>query len=500
MVLVSILTATFVGGFDSSSMLLAAPALRSALGASFAQTQLVVAGYTMSYAVALMTGGRLGDAFGRRRVFLCGAAGFTLTSAICALAGSPAVLIVARVVQGLTAALMLPQVLAIIHASLPAPVRRRAVGLYGVTIGLAWVAGPVCGGILMAWNPFDLGWRALFLVNVPIGALVVAGAWRAVPESHGPRTRLDVTGAALLGAALFLLLSVLGRSLDSHPRTSWRRWAPSGSCWRCSGPASAASKRGPCHPSSRPASSARAASPGAGRAAPPDELDGQWVGPGAELAELDTGLSQGRHRPGHDGHPDLGRDQSDDGLHVTRFLRHLDLESGGPGQAGDPVVQGRAHVAGEHDERLPGELGRGQRGDRRQRMPAGQRRDQDVTDDLLAGQALRDLVVAQGVQDAHVDPPGEQFLDLARAGQLPHLELHAGVDPSETAQQPGDQLGHGRSDEAEDELAHVAASGLPGGQLGPLHVVQGPAGLGDEALARRGDAHLPGGPVEQGDA
>ncbi|MER5292895.1 MFS transporter [Streptomyces pharetrae] len=217
MVLVSILTATFVGGFDSSSMLLAAPALRSALGASFAQTQLVVAGYTMSYAVALMTGGRLGDAFGRRRVFLCGAAGFTLTSAICALAGSPAVLIVARVVQGLTAALMLPQVLAIIHASLPAPVRRRAVGLYGVTIGLAWVAGPVCGGILMAWNPFDLGWRALFLVNVPIGALVVAGAWRAVPESHGPRTRLDVTGAALLGAALFLLLSVLGRSLVLAP-------------------------------------------------------------------------------------------------------------------------------------------------------------------------------------------------------------------------------------------------------------------------------------------
>ncbi|MFD7132043.1 MFS transporter [Streptomyces sp. NPDC059894] len=214
MVLVSVLTATFIGGFDSSVMLLAAPTLQTALGASFVQTQLVVVGYTTAYAVALMTGGRLGDVFGRRRVFLWGAAGFTLTSAACALAGTPDVLVVARVLQGLTAALMLPQVLAIIRASLPPRLRRRAVGFYGATIGLAWVAGPVFGGALMAWDPYGLGWRGLFLVNLPIGVLIVAGAWKAVPESHGPRKRLDVTGAVILGAALCLLLSVLGRSLD----------------------------------------------------------------------------------------------------------------------------------------------------------------------------------------------------------------------------------------------------------------------------------------------
>ncbi|MEU1055469.1 MFS transporter [Streptomyces sp. NPDC005876] len=215
--LAALLTATFIGGFDSSMMLLAAPTLQSALGASFAQTQMVVVGYTTAYAVALMTGGRLGDVLGRRRVFLWGAAGFTLASAVCALAATPALLIVARVVQGLTAALMLPQVLAIIRASLPPVVRRRAVGLYGATIGLAWVAGPVCGGALMAWSPFGLGWRALFLVNIPVGVLIVAAARRRVPESHGPRTRLDVPGAVLLGAALFLLLSVLGGSLALPP-------------------------------------------------------------------------------------------------------------------------------------------------------------------------------------------------------------------------------------------------------------------------------------------
>ncbi|MGW4024856.1 MFS transporter [Streptomyces sp. NPDC005009] len=217
MVLVSILTATFIGGFDASIMLLAAPTLQSALGASFAQTQLVVVGYTTAYAVALMTGGRLGDVFGRRRVFLWGAAGFTLTSVICALATTPTTLVVARVAQGLTAALMLPQVLAIIQASMPPAVRRRAVGLYGATIGLAWVAGPVCGGALMAWSPYGLGWRGLFLVNIPIGVLIIVGAWKRVPESHGPRKRLDVMGAVLLGAALFLLLSVLGGSLALAP-------------------------------------------------------------------------------------------------------------------------------------------------------------------------------------------------------------------------------------------------------------------------------------------
>jgi MFS family permease len=177
------------------------------LNGSFADIQLVVAGYTLAYSVGLVTGGRLGDAFGRRRIFLIGTVLFGLTSAGCAAAPTISVLMVLRVVQGLSAALMLPQVLAIIQVTFPANKRTKAIGFYGATIGVGAIAGLVIGGALLAWNPAGLGWRSVFLVNVPLCLICVIGTVRTIKElPAGRRVSLDLIGVLLLAAAMFSLL------------------------------------------------------------------------------------------------------------------------------------------------------------------------------------------------------------------------------------------------------------------------------------------------------
>ena len=218
-----LLSAMFMGQFDFFVVNVAAPSLRADLHASDGALQLIVGGYAFAYAAGLVTGGRLGDLFGYRRLFIAGMAGFALSSLACSLATDPGQLVVARLTQGLTAAAMLPQVLALITAAVPAPSRPRAIGWYGVASGLGAIAGQVLGGALITANLAGLGWRAIFLVNVPIGAVAAILAWRMLPNP--PRRQqpdLDPLGAigaaATVGAVLVPL--TLGRS-EGWPAWTW---------------------------------------------------------------------------------------------------------------------------------------------------------------------------------------------------------------------------------------------------------------------------------------
>lgn len=202
-----LLAATFMGVLDIFIVNVALPAVQSQLRASFGDLQLVVAGYTLAYAVGLVTGGRLGDTFGRREVFMTGTALFGLASIGCSVAPTPGALIVLRIVQGLSAAVMLPQVLAMIQLIFPEDKRAKAIGFYGATIGLGAVLGQIVGGALLAWNPLDLGWRSIFLVNVPLCVLTVIGTRLTIGRiARGAGAKLDLVGVVLLGLALFGLL------------------------------------------------------------------------------------------------------------------------------------------------------------------------------------------------------------------------------------------------------------------------------------------------------
>ncbi|MFS4093903.1 MFS transporter [Streptomyces sp. AF1A] len=188
----------------------ALPTIGADLHAGEAVLELVVAGYGLAYAVLLVLGGRLGDLFGRRRMFLGGVAAFGLTSLACGLAPDAWSLVGARVAQGASAAAMLPQVLATIQATTRGARRARAMSLYGATAGLSMVAGQILGGVLVAADIAGSGWRSVFLVNVPV---VVAGlflAVRVVPETRSQHPEpVDGLGTVLLAASLLTLLAPL---------------------------------------------------------------------------------------------------------------------------------------------------------------------------------------------------------------------------------------------------------------------------------------------------
>ncbi|HEY3504463.1 MAG TPA: MFS transporter [Actinocatenispora sp.] len=221
MLLPVILAAMFLYGFDLNVVNVALPTLAGQLHAGPAALQLIVGGYTFTYAAGLVTGGRLGDLYGHRRMFLAGMAAFAVASALCGLAQNPGQLVAARLVQGLTAAAMVPQVLAMITTAFPATDRPRALAGYGVVAAVSGICGQVLGGLLLSADLFGLGWRTIFLVNVPVAALVLAVAPRVLPRpAPGPRVRLDLLGALALAAALGLALVplVLGRD------TGWPWW------------------------------------------------------------------------------------------------------------------------------------------------------------------------------------------------------------------------------------------------------------------------------------
>nr|WP_275587192.1 MFS transporter [Micromonospora terminaliae] len=217
------LTGQAMASMDTSIAAVAAPAIRADLAGPPAVQQLVLAGYTLTFAVLVVVGARLGARHGYPRVFLLGLAGFTLASLACGLAPGPATLVAARVAQGAAGALMVPQVLSLIQAAVPAAARARAVGAYSMVLALGVAAGQVLGGLLVTLDLGGLTWRAAFLVNVPVGvALQVVGrrVFAGLPADPPRREPLDLPGVLLLAAAMLTLVVplVLGGDL------AWPGW------------------------------------------------------------------------------------------------------------------------------------------------------------------------------------------------------------------------------------------------------------------------------------
>jgi MFS family permease len=225
-----LLVATFMGQFDFFVVNVAAPTLRHDLGVGDVALELIVGGYAFAYAAGLITGGRLGDVYGHRRMYVLGICGFAVTSLLCGLAVNAPELVVARMAQGLTAAMMLPQVLGLITATLPPGERARGTAWYGVASGLGGIAGQVLGGVLITWDVAGLAWRTIFLVNVPVGVVGALLALRFLPEARTTRrTRLDLPGAVGFATSLALLLAplTLGRTVHWAPWT-WALMAAAG--------------------------------------------------------------------------------------------------------------------------------------------------------------------------------------------------------------------------------------------------------------------------------
>ncbi|GGX23683.1 MFS transporter [Streptomyces chryseus] len=216
-----VLTAELMNALDGSVVYTALPSIAADTGATTAALQWIDAAYVLTFALGLITGGRLGDLYGRRRVFLAGTAVFTLSSLLCGIANGPDVLIAARVLQGAAAAAMVPQVLATLHVTFDEGSRTKAFGLYGTVMSLGSVIGPVLGGVLTQADLFGLGWRPIFLINLPIGIAAVVLGRRFLPESvDRTARRLDPLG---------MFLSALGLLMITFPLTTggehnWHTW------------------------------------------------------------------------------------------------------------------------------------------------------------------------------------------------------------------------------------------------------------------------------------
>ncbi len=218
-----LMAGTFMFVLDFFIVNVALPSIQQGLRAGESAIEWIVAGYAISTAVLLVTGGRLGDQFGRRRVFAIGMTVFILTSAACALAPDPAVLVTARVLQGVGAALMAPNILSILGVVYSGPARVRAISVYGMVMGLAAVSGQLIGGILIRSDLGGLGWRAIFWINVPLGVAALLACPRLVPESradHG--SRFDLAGVALITACLVaVVLPLVDGRQAGWPAWSW---------------------------------------------------------------------------------------------------------------------------------------------------------------------------------------------------------------------------------------------------------------------------------------
>jgi EmrB/QacA subfamily drug resistance transporter len=208
---------------DTFVVNVALPTLSRTLHAGSAELEFVVTGYVVAYACLLVVGGRLGDTFGRRRMYLIGMAGFVIASAACGFAPSAPVLVAARVVQGAAGALVVPQTLALIQVNYQGQARQRALGIFGAVNSVAAAAGQILGGYLVSADLAGLSWRPAFLVNIPVGVVGLLLGGRLIAESRAPRPApIDARGATLLGGALVLLLIPLAVGREQH----WPGW-----CW-----------------------------------------------------------------------------------------------------------------------------------------------------------------------------------------------------------------------------------------------------------------------------
>lgn len=216
-----LLAGAFLPPLDFFIVNVALPSIRAALHASAAQLQFVISAYAATYAVFLITGGRLGDLYGRRRMFLLGIGGFTLASLLCGLAWSSEALLAGRMLQGVTAAALAPQVLASIRVMFPQAEQPRALGLYSATFGVAATLGALLGGALVSSHLWGMGWQLIFLVNLPVGVAALAAGFILLRESREEHAlRLDLGGVALLSTALALLVYPLVEGREH----GWPAW------------------------------------------------------------------------------------------------------------------------------------------------------------------------------------------------------------------------------------------------------------------------------------
>ena len=218
--LVVMLAGAFMTLIDMTVVNVAVPSIQSGLGAAYAEVEWVITGYALSYGLLLVAGGRLGDLYGHRRLFLLSLSGFVAASVLCGLTRTPTELIAARVLQGAAAGLMYPQVTAFIQIFFDGRERGKAYALLGASIGLASVVGPLVGGAFVSADVAGSAWRPIFLVNVPIGIAAGVAALRFVPDSKGSGERLDLGGLLLASASLFAL--TLG--LTEGHASGWAWW------------------------------------------------------------------------------------------------------------------------------------------------------------------------------------------------------------------------------------------------------------------------------------
>jgi EmrB/QacA subfamily drug resistance transporter len=205
--LMVLLMGAFLSPLDFFIVNVALPAIKTGLHASAEQLQFVVVAYGATYAVLVVTGGRLGDIYGRKRMFIGGMLLFTIASGVCGLSSHIRLLIAARTVQGLAAAVLAPQVLSSIRIIFPPAEQAKAMGLFGATFGLASIAGQLLGGVLIRVQPFGFTWETVFMINIPVGLLTILLAVLVLPETRHPqRPALDIPGMFLISGVLLLLI------------------------------------------------------------------------------------------------------------------------------------------------------------------------------------------------------------------------------------------------------------------------------------------------------
>ncbi len=216
-----LLLANFMNLIDITIVNVALPSMQEELSAPPNLIEWIVAGYTFSFALLLLPAGRMGDLYGRRRMFVAGIVIFTAASLVCGLAPSVGTLVGARVVQGMGAAIMTPQTLALVPRLFPPEQRGAAFGLFALTAGLASVTGPIVGGLLIGADLFGLTWRPIFLVNIPLGIAALVGAFLFVPRAEGD-ARLGTDGIGIILAGLAMLAVLV--PLIEAPALGWQAW------------------------------------------------------------------------------------------------------------------------------------------------------------------------------------------------------------------------------------------------------------------------------------